>query len=237
MSRLFRLSALALLIFTSLALVKSPTAHGASVFDVKFRANFQFNILSNGPLGPVAGSLRLPTDTFLDYMAMGSIKFTLDDSDTSINSAKFTDAKGAFVGVVPDFPYTIDPNLQFVGGSLENIVRNGANEIISADVKDLAMRWNLTAFPGSGSEANLFSLEPLLFSGAVTGIPFAVGNVLTGPPGAQGAYLNDGTQNILAAYVQNRTLTVVPEPTTIAILGFGLAGLLMRRPIRKAAKS
>src|SRR6266850_2087368 len=49
----------------------------------------------------------------------------------------------------PFIPYVISPDLQFIGGELTNIVRDGSGNVISADVIDLSMRWTMVGTPYS----------------------------------------------------------------------------------------
>jgi hypothetical protein len=145
----------------------------------------------------------------------------------------FVDVTGVLQGVPPSppdtLPHVISPNLEFLGGSLTNIVRDASGNVISADVADLSMRWTLVGqspmFP-----VTLYTQDGLPFDAAGVTIPFQVGTVLEGAAPFN-VYLDDGdndlTNDILVAIGQNRTLTVtaaVPEPSS-AIVMMGLIGL------------
>ena len=119
---------------------------GDLTFTQSFVANFDFDVLGGTPINPG------PATGFQPYEAIGALTFTLDSSinDPSQTTVPFTNVTGTLNGVYPSslVPYTISPDVQFIGGDLTNIVRNGSGNVISADVSDLSMRWDLIAFGG-----------------------------------------------------------------------------------------
>ncbi len=202
----------------------SSEARADYSFSLDLVADFEFAILSNIPgLNPGNPSMT----PFLPYQAQGSLTFSLDDSiltDLNATTVAFTDVVGTLDGVSPAeiLPYQISPT-EFVGGSLTNIVRDGGGNIISAYVDNLSMKWELT-FPEAPG-IRIFSTVGLPFSGAVGGFPVPNGTVIAGPNPFEG-YLDVGFGDpILAVIGQNRTLTVVPEPSTLALFGMMATGL------------
>ena len=192
---------------------------GDLTFTQSFVANFDFDVLGGTPINP-----GLATG-FQPYEAIGALTFTLDSSinDPSQTTVPFTNVTGTLNGVNPSslVPYTISPDVQFIGGDLTNNVRNGSGNIISANVSDLSMRWDLVAFGGG---LTLFTLDGLPFDGSITSIPFSYNTVLSGA--AQfNVYLDYGGTDLLVAYGENRTLTAVPEPASVTLAG--LAALAM----------
>ena len=127
---------------------------GDLTFTQSFVANFDFDVLGGTPINPG------PATGFQPYEAIGALTFTLDSSinDPSQTTVPFTNVTGTLNGVYPSslVPYTISPDVQFIGGDLTNIVRNGSGNVISADVSDLSMRWDLIAFGGA---LTLFTLR------------------------------------------------------------------------------
>src|SRR5262245_60814797 len=104
---------------------------GDVTFTQDFVANFDFDLLGGTSINPG------PDTGYLPYEAVGSISFTLDSAinDPSQTTVAITNAVGSFTGVPPLWlgPYSISPNIQFLGGDLTNIVRDGGH-ITSADV-------------------------------------------------------------------------------------------------------
>jgi hypothetical protein len=157
---------------------------GDLTFTQEFVANFEFDVLGGTPINPGG-------DTgFQPYEAVGALTFTLDPSinDPSQTTVPFANVTGTLKGVFPTslVPYTISPEVQVLGGDLTSIVRDGNGDVISAEVSDLSMRWDLIAFGGS---VTLFSLDGLPFDGPITSLPFSDGTVLSGPARVN-AYLN-----------------------------------------------
>ena len=188
-------------------------------FTQNFVANFEFDVLGGTPINPGG-------DTgFQPYEAVGALTFTLDPSlndPSQPTTVPFTNATGVLNGVYPSslLPYTISPDVQFIGGDLTNIVRDGNGNVISANVSDLSMRWDLVA---AGGALTLFTEDGLPFNsqGPITSLPFANGTVLAGPAPFN-VYLDDpALGDPLVAIGQNRTLTAVPEPTSAIIAGLG----------------
>jgi hypothetical protein len=205
---------------------------GDLTFTENFVANFEFDVLGGTPINPG------PATGFQPYEAFGALTFTLDSSinDPSQTTVPFTNVTGTLNGVSPPslVPYTISPNVQFIGGDLTDIVRDGNGSVISADVSNLSMRWDLIAFGGS---LTLFTLDGLLFNGSITSLPFSDGTVLSGA--AQfNVYFDAGGTDVLVAYGKDRVLTAsVPEPTSATLAGLAaltlgaVMGLRRRRRI------
>lgn len=87
--------------------------------------------MSEGPLGGAG----FPTDIFIPFQAVGNLLFGLDDSlnNSAVTTVPFTNVTGVLDGVapLPFLPYQISP-IEFVGGSLNNIVRDSNENIILA---------------------------------------------------------------------------------------------------------
>ena len=213
------------LVAMALMLVPSAVRAGDVTFTQDFVAKFDFDLLGGTSINPG------PATGYLPYQADGSITFTLDTTtltDPSQTTIAITNAVGSFTGVPPLWlgAYSISPNIQFIGGELTNIVRDGSGNITSADVTGLSMQWELVA---GGGAVVIYSDGGLPFNGTVHSIPFTNGDVITGPDPVAG--ILPGTSTVVA-YVENRTLTAVPEPGSaipagIAVVGLGAA--LLRR--------
>ncbi len=203
----------------------------AFVFISTLQADFEFEVV-DGPLSAIVG---INVGDILPFRAVGSLEFTLDDSVPGASSMAFTNATGTLTGVSPGpfLPFEITPDVEFVGGSLDNIVRNGGGQIVSANVVNLRMLWEMSGNPAilGGADVLLYGSDPLEFNGAISAIPFAVGDMLIGPDDFE-VYFDAGLGNPglpggdpLAAIGRNRRLTTVPEPGSVALLT--LAGGLM----------
>ncbi len=200
-----------------LASAISSGARADFSFTLDLVADFEFAILSNVP-GLNPGPSMTP---FIPFQARGELTFSLDElalADPNATTAAFTDAFGTLDGVSPAelLPYQISPT-EFLGGNLTNIVRDGVGNILSASVDNLSMKWEMT-FPEAPG-VRIFSTVGLPFSGDVGGFPVPNGTVLAGADPFEG-FLDLGNGNSMLAVIgQNRTLTAVPEPSTLALFG------------------
>lgn len=200
---------------------------GGLTFTENLVANFEFSLLGDTVINPG------PTTPFIPFEAIGSLTFTLDSSinDPSHPTAvPFTNVTGSLAGVSPPafLPYTISPDLQFLGGDLTNIVRDSHGNVISGQVSDLSMRWDMVGTPAN---LTLFTKDGLPFDGAVSSIPFSNGTVLAGAADFN-VYLDDGGSDPLVVIGRNRTLTAIPEPSSVIILAasvVGLGGVYLRK--------
>jgi hypothetical protein len=194
--------------------VPDSTANADLVFANELRANFTFT--------PVEGNvLGLPTGA-LDFTALGSLTFNLSDIDS--DSEAFTDVTGKFTVTGPaGFEGAQLRPFQFDSGQLQDIVLDGGNNIISANVVDLRMFWEME-FAG----LRLYTKDSLPFNGSITGTPFGLGDVLSGPLEFN-VFLDtgNGANDPLVVIGSNRFLTAVPEPGSVILLvlgGFGASG-------------
>ena len=220
-----------IVVLSAMTMLSESRAHASATFESQVIADFEFKLLSDGPLGGAG----FPEDVFIPFQASGILAFELDDSvnDPAATTAAFTNVTGRLVGLSPAafLPFEIGP-IEFVGGSLTNIVRDGGGNVISADVEGLSMEWDMVTSPGGGDEITLYTRGGLPFDSEVDSIPFSVGTILAGPEEFDGfLQTGNGVNDPLAVMGRNRTLTVVPEPTSLAILGtaFGLFACFGRR--------
>lgn len=219
MRRYLPLCAAAFLTLPTVALGEMTT------FTRRVVADFEFSLVAGTPFNPG------PVDTpFIPFQAIGDLTFELDpaiNDPSAPTTVPFLDATGVLQGTKPtDFgPFTISPNVAFLGGELTDIVRDGSGEVISANVRGLLMEWELVG-PAFG---RLYGTAGLNFDADGVTIPFAYGTILSGPLPFD-VYADDGdgdtSNDILVAIGRNRTLRVVPEPHSAALLALGAAGLL-----------
>jgi hypothetical protein len=214
---------------TALLSLASSTSHATLVFTNGVEANFRFEVVA----GPLA-SPQLPVGTILDFVAVGSMTFSLDDSVANATDMAFTNATGALTVITPFAGATMGPH-EFVSGQFQNITRDGLGNITGGNVVDLRMRWQM--FFGG---LRLYTADSLPFNGAMTGAPFQIGDVMAGPAPFN-VYLDIGAGNPgqpggdpLAVIGSNRllTITAVPEPSSfalMAVVGLGYAALRVRR--------
>lgn len=222
------------LVFVAALMLLPNAVHGGGIsFTEELDAQFEFSLLGGTVINPG------PTTPFIPFEAIGSLTFTLDASlndPSHPTTVPFLDATGSLAGVspAPFLPYVISPDLQFIGGNLTNIVRDGSGNVISADVSDLSMRWTMVGTP---SNLTLFTKDGLPFDGTTNSIPFSLGTVLSGAADFN-VYLDDGVTDPLVVIGRNRTLTVVPEPSSLVQLSasamvLAVIGWQKRRGIRR----
>lgn len=210
-----------LILGASLALAPGVLHAESLIFTQRFVAEFELSFVAGTPLNP--GQVDTP---FIACRAVGDLTFVFDPmlNDPSLpTSVAITSVTGTLTGESPGFllPYSLTPDLEFLHGSLTDIVRDGSGEVTSANVTDLQMRWRIDG-PGG---LTLFTLAGLPFNGAVTSIPFAVGTILAGPDPFDG-YLATPGGPLFVAVGRDRTLTAVPEPASMALAGLGAIGVL-----------
>jgi hypothetical protein len=228
------MSRLVLLVLGTLSALPAVARAEPLTFTRTVIADYEFNLLGNSPINPG------PETGFIPFRAIGDLTFELAASlnDPTATEVPFVNATGILTGVPPSpsayLPHTISPNVRFLGGMLTNIVRDGAGSILSADVEDLNMEWELIA---GGGALRLFGTAGvgLPFSGPVSGIPFPAGTVLAGEQPFDVFLDLGGGNSVLVAIGRNRTLTVVPEPTSIALVGLGVAGVVVAATRRRQA--
>ena len=216
-----------LVTFVMALAVSGTTARAAIVFTNDFKADFRFTVVD----GPLAG---LGVGNVLDFDARGPLTFTIDDSIPNATTMNFTNVTGTLTVIGPAgfAGSTLTPNLQFVGGQLTSIVRGPGGVVTSGNVTDLRMRWEMFSGP-----TRLYTRDSLPFDGTISSLPFTSSNFLAGPANFD-VFLDAGlgAADPLAVIGSNRFLTVVPEPSSLALLTLGGLGCSwMRRRNRKSA--
>jgi PEP-CTERM motif len=196
---------------------------GNLTFTEDLAANFEFSLLGNTAIN--SG----PTTPFIPFEAIGTLTFTLDSSlndPSQPTTVPFTDVTGTLTGVSPPpfLPYTISPDLQFIGGELTNIVRDSNGNVISADVSNLSMRWTMVGTPG---DLTLYTQDGLPFNGTLN----SQGMFLSGAADFN-VYLQGGGPDPVVIG-RDRTLSSIPEPSSLVLLAAGAAGVgvLKRRKV------
>ncbi len=230
------------LLLCVVSLVALPTAARAEVitFTSPVVANYEFSLLGGTPLNPG------PTTPFIPFRAVGNLTFQLHPSlndPSKPTTVPFVNVTGVLQGVPPSpdvtLPHTISPNVQFLGGSLTDIVRDGTGEVISADVSGLSMRWEMIGMSPT-FPVRLYTQEGLPFSADNVSIPFLPGTVLAGAA-VFNVFLDDGDSNPandpLVVLGRNRTLTVVPEPSSAVLLGMAALAAMITTTRRRRTRS
>ncbi len=211
--------------------VQAGVARAGISFTNEFVADFQFSFPAGSPFN------HTNVDTpYIPFEAVGALTITVDNSlndPSKPTTVAITGFSGSLEGVSPNafLPYSIDPNVSFVGGSLTNIVRDGSGNVTSADITGLSAYWEMLA-PG----IRLYGSAPLVFNGSISGLPLKTGDIIAGPDPFN-VYLDLGNPNTdpLAAIGRNRTLTAttVPEPASLVMLALGVPAFLAVACVRR----
>ena len=214
-----------------LLLVPGIVQAGDLTFTATMVANFEFSLVGYTAINPG------PTTPFIPFEAIGKLTFSVNASindPSQPTTVPFTNVTGELNGVPPSpsmfLPFTISPDVQFIGGDLTNIVRDSHGNVTSADVSNLSMRWDMIG-PGG---LTLFTLDGLPFNGSITSLPFSIGTVLSGPDPFN-VYLQGGGPDPVVIG-RNRILTSIPEPSSLVLLGAGVAGLGLGCQKRRRAR-
>ncbi len=217
-----------LICVAALWLVPGLVRAGELTFTELLDAKFEFSLVGYTGINPG------PQSPFIPFEAIGDLTFTLDASlndPSQPTTVPFTDVKGSLAGISPPsfLPYTISPNLQFLGGDLTNIVRDAYGNVVSADVSDLSMRWTMVGTPGN---LTLYTLEGLPFDGTLN----SQGMFLSGAADFN-VYLQGGGPDPVVIG-RDRTLASIPEPSSLVLMAAGIAGVGVGvRKRRKARQS
>ena len=166
----------------------------------------------------------------LPFSALGDVNIAVNLDDFSL-----TDATGEFEGVLPaglplpeGTPFTLRA-FELVSGQLSNIQVDGGGAIAFADV-EFSLLFDQIIDP-DGANLRIFASDPLTFTGTIDSVPFSVGTSFSGPAPSP-IFQDDGTTTgVEIGDVQNRFLTVVPEPTSAALLL--IAGLVTRGRVQR----
>lgn len=217
-------------IFTAAALLLLPgiVRAGGLTFTQDFVADFQFDVLGGTAINPG------PDTGYLPYQAVGALTFTLDPAinDPTQTTVAITGVTGTLTGDIapPGFPaFTISPDVQFLGGELTDIVRDGLGNVISAQVSDLSMVWDMVV--ETPTPITIVSVGGLPFEGAISSLPLSYGTVLSGDAVFTGTLVGGGPDIVVMG--QDRTLTAVPEPGSGVLAGLAVAlvaAVAARRP-------
>ena len=203
----------------------SETGENSPVFVAPVAAEYMFTIVPDGPLD----GLGFPAGVPIPVSTKGTFTFELDPAllnDPTADSVPFTNVSGTLDGVSPEglLPFTLGP-YDFLGGSLEDIVREAMARFVSAEVVGLSMQWEQIAYLPGFPPLRVFHKEEIPFDGPIDAVPFSEGTVLSGPA-PFGIYLDLGDgDGPLAAMGSDRTLTVVGKSqAVVAEDGDGLGG-------------
>jgi hypothetical protein len=204
-----------LICVAALWLVPGLVRAGELTFTELLDAKFEFSLVGYTAINPG------PQSPFIPFEAIGALTFTLDASlndPSQPTTVPFTDVKGSLAGISPPsfLPYTISPNLQFLGGDLTNIVRDANGNVVSADVSDLSMRWTMVGTPGN---LTLYTQDGLPFDGTLN----LQGMFLSGAADFN-VYLQGGGPDPVVIG-RDRTLSSIPEPSSLVLLAAGVAGI------------
>lgn len=198
---------------------------------------YQFEVFEDSGLLP-PGSMGNLT---LDFQALGTANISIDDADLIAFAQDPTlpiplsAVSGTFFGEMPagtvapeGTPFTLRA-LELVSGQLENVSADDMGNITGADA-NLTLLFSHDLFVGTPDELRLFGAE-MTFTGSIDSVPFSVGTSFTSPE-AVGLFLNSpsGPQ---VGLVKNRFLNIVPEPSSLVLLGLGGLALLGLRSGRR----
>lgn len=224
-----------LLSFFAFLLTCIPAAHAALVggsSTIASRADQMFDVTPGSPLSGAPFGLD-PDGPPLQLSATGAFEVTWESDSNDDGIVAMTGFDATFFGLSPA-PYTLSaigagPGAMF-SGQLTNVVESGG-ELISADFS-VSTTFGLTfdTIPGNPM---LYTKAPATFVGTLSGGSGTIGEVFASPNASDGVEtflsLGDVNTDPLAGISFMRTVTAIPEPSSIALMGMLGAVVLSRR--------
>jgi len=205
-------------------------------FSFEGRADQSIRVPAGSPL--TGAPFGIPAGSEFDLSALGTVTLGWESDADADGSVALTSFSANFAEVHPVFgPYALaaigtGPGGGF-SGSLDNVVENGG-ELVSADWT-LNTTFSLT-FTGVPGQPTIYTKDQATFTGKIFNGSANLGQVYTSLGDINGFLsLGDPNTDPLAAISFNRTVTAVPEPSSLAI--FALSGctfLFSRRSKRRS---
>ena len=165
---------------------------------------------------------------------VGDWRVLLDGED-------FTDEDSVHPYVLPDvggeFAYEGNISSEFFQGARYGIASAGLDDYFGPNRRfNSNTLWHPDA--PNGMDFGMASAVGLLSHGGMNGNPIIVGGAVEFTFNYAGDLSTEDISNVNWQYgtsASNPNITVVPEPTTVTLLGLGIAGLLAKRRFRKKA--
>lgn len=216
----------------ALVFVFSASSQAALVMDsmtFSGRADQSIRVPAGSPL--TGAPFNAPPGAVFDLSALGTISLGWESDGDADNSVAMTSFSADFAQVHPQLgPYSLaavgtGPGSGF-SGTLDNIVESGG-QLVSADWT-LNTTFSLTL---AGGAATIYTKDQATFTGTVRGGAAILGEIFTSTGDIEGFLsLGDINTDPLAAVSFNRTVTAVPEPSSLAcLLAASVLPLRMRR--------
>ncbi len=199
----------------------------------------QIRLFPNTPFNPGAEAVEF------ELVARGPLTATWEAQvgSTMQHAVPFVDFEGVFPGGIPFHILAGTPDLPPTTGQFSNIVQNPADpgfaagdpsSLVSADYSNTA--YFKQVLP-DGTTIYSDQLNPAVFTSTLAGLPYPIGQefISTGP---LDLYLQlggtiDQTNDLIIGQSLSRAVTVVPEPTAVALLSFGAVCLVAARAWRR----
>ena len=208
-----------------------PIQSGQFTVEVALRQSVE--LFPGTPFNPGPTSLTVQAD------AKGVLTVTRQQQvGSTILTSPFAHLSGVFPAPLPPIPYEIfagTPDLIPSQGVISNVVQNpldpgfatgDPSSFVSGDFREEA--YFKQVLPG-GTTIYSDPNTAAIFTAHLTGLPYREGTTFTSP-GRLNLYLQlgpgfDPTRDLLIGQSFDRTLTVVPEPTSLGLLAAGVLGL------------
>ena len=176
-------------------------------------------VLGGTPLNPGPGATSIVEGD-------GFVIWSIADEDEVAAEIPFEIIQAEFAGTNPLGSFVLTSVMTV--GTISNVVKSDASgdrsSFVSGELQATGQFVrDITSGPFEG--LRLFTVDPVVYTSTVNGLPFPPGTTLVSPEPLD-VFVNLGAGNIKIAESTNRVVTIVPEPATIPLVVLAVGQML-----------